>query len=88
MVRRKPRPHERAELYALCIQLAQVDTTQRRPYEVAFEWLGTVPWLHSQSRDGIAAAVSKFMHDVENGDGGVSPMEYQLAFMKATGQHG
>ena len=63
--RRKPTFPERVEL-AMQAQYEVVQAKEigddREPYVIAFEKLGTVRWLHAQSRDGVAAEVARAFH--------------------------
>lgn len=63
-MKRKPRPHERYHLIALVNEILHGrGTPLDESYQAAYDELGNqAPWLHSQSRDGMAAALSGFRH--------------------------
>jgi len=60
MSRRKPNPYEREFLYMEARD--HTDSMLKKepdlnPHDIAFEFLGDIPWLSKESADGIAAMV-------------------------------
>lgn len=73
--RRKPTFPERADLAIQALNsiiAAKEKDDSLEPYAIAFAYLGTIGWLHSQSRDGVAAEAAASWRDGTRPYAGVS----------------